>query len=444
VELRGKTVLIVGLKRTGVGVARFVASQGGQVRVADRQGAELLAKELQSLAPIPLDLRLGQNDAGVVSGVDLVVPSPGVPADAPLLREAGRLGIPIWSEIELAFRFLSCPLLAVTGTNGKSTTTSLLGAMVKSGGQQVFVGGNLGTPLIDALTSRYDVAVVEISSFQLEWVEQFRPHIGVFLNLSEDHMERHKSFAVYGMTKRALLAHQEPTDWAVVNRDDPEVWPLAHGLPGRIFSFGWRPVAEGAWIENNVLHIRRDAREVLLPLEELQLFGRHNLENVMAAASAAWLWGLAPEKIAAVLASFQGLPHRLEFVAEKNGVRYFDDSKGTNVGAVVQSLASFMGPVILLAGGVDKGGDYTPLRSLIREKVKFLIVFGQARELIRNHLGGETRTLLVDTLATAVEEAAAVAVAGDTVLLSPACASFDQFDNYAHRGNVFRSCVEQL
>ena len=184
------------------------------------------------------------------------MPSPGVPADAPLLREAGTLGIPIWSEIELAFRFLSCPLLAVTGTNGKSTTTSLLGEMVKGGGKQVFVGGNLGTPLIAALAGRYEVAVAEVSSFQLEWVEQFRPRIGVFLNLTEDHLERHKSFAVYGMTKRALLTRQEPTDWAVVNRDDPAVRPLTHGLPGRIFSFGWQPVAQGAWIENNVLHIR--------------------------------------------------------------------------------------------------------------------------------------------------------------------------------------------
>lgn len=443
-ELRGKTILVLGLKRTGVSVARFVASQGGMVRVADRQGAEAFAKELESLASVPLDLRLGRDNAEVLAGVDLVVPSPGVPADASLLREAGKRGIPIWSEIELAFRFLSCPLLAVTGTNGKSTTTTLLGEMVRRDGKQVFIGGNLGTPLIDALAGRYDAAVAEISSFQLEWVERFRPQIGVFLNLTEDHLERHKSFAVYGMTKRALLASQRPTDWAVVNREDPAVWSLAHGLPGRIFPFGWRPVAEGAWVENEMLHIRCNTQEVVFSLDRLQLYGRHNVENVMAAASAALLWGIAPETISSVLASFKGLPHRLEFVAEKNGVRYFDDSKGTNVGAVVQSLASFSGPVILLAGGVDKRGDYSPLRSLIREKVKLLIVFGQARELMRKVLGDETRTVLVDTLARAVREAAASAVPGDTVLLSPACASFDQFDNYVHRGNVFQACVAGL
>lgn len=443
-DVQGKTVLVIGLKRTGVSVTRFVASRGGRVRITDRQESAALAKEIESLTDVDCELWAGTQVEEAVAGVDIVIPSPGVPMDAPLLREAGKRGIPIWSEIELAFRFLPCPLLAVTGTNGKSTTTSLLGAMLQESGQRVFIGGNLGTPLIDALAEPYDVAVAEVSSFQLEWVDQLRPHIGVFLNLTEDHMDRHQSFAVYGMTKRALLAKQNETDWAVVNRDDAEVWSLAHGLAGRIFSFGWQPVAEGAWIENSTLHLRRDMQTQSFSLERLHLYGRHNLENVMAAASVAFLWGVAPEVIATALASFTGLPHRLELVAEKKGVRYFDDSKGTNVGAVVQSLASFPGPVILLAGGVDKGGEYRPLQALVREKVKLLIVFGQARELIREALGKETQTVVVDTLATAVQKASDVATPGDTVLLSPACASFDQFLNYAHRGSVFRTCVEAL
>lgn len=443
-EFQGKTVLIVGLKRTGVSVARFVARQGGRVRVVDRLPAEALAPEFASLADIPLDAHLGGEESAALEGVDLVVPSPGVPVDAPILFAAGRRGIPIWSEIELAFRFLRCPLLAVTGTNGKSTTTMLLGEMLTRGGVHTFVGGNLGTPLIDALAEPYAAAVAEISSFQLEWVEQLHPRVGIFLNLTEDHMDRHRSFAVYGMTKRALLAQQEPTEWAVVNRDDPEVWPLAHGLPGRIFSFGWQPVAEGSWIADNTLHVRRDGHTTTFALDHLRLYGRHNLENVMAATSAALLWGVPTEAIAVTLAQFNGLPHRLEFVAEKRGVRYFNDSKGTNVGAVMQSLASFPGAVILLAGGVDKGGDYGPLRPLLREKVKGLIVFGQARNLIYAALGGDTQTHVVETLAEAVTAAAAMAVAGDTVLLSPACASFDQFDNYAHRGRVFCACVEGL
>lgn len=445
-ELQNKLILVIGLKRTGLSVARFVSHQGGRVRIADHLPAEALRQELDSLANLPCDLRLGTHEpAAVLDGVDLLIPSPGVPADAPLLRAAHQQGVPIWSEIELAFRFLACPLFAITGTNGKSTTTSLLGAMVQQSGKRVFVGGNLGTPLLNALMApSYDAAVAEISSFQLEWIDQFRPHIGIFLNLTEDHLDRHKSLACYGMTKRALFTKQQPTDWAVVNRDDPEVWKLAQNLPGRLFSFGWQPVEAGAWIENDTLVIRHQSQDIRCALDRLRLYGRHNLENVMAAASAAFLWGVSPSTIASVLASFTGLPHRLEIVAEKQGVRYFDDSKGTNVGAVVQSLASFSGPVILLAGGVDKGGDYSPLRSVVREKVKLLLLFGQARELICNALGNEAPTLVVDTLATAVREAAAAAAPGDTVLLSPACASFDQFENYVHRGKVFRSCVEGL
>ena len=443
-DLRDKIVLIIGLKRTGVSVARFVTRRGGQVRVADCQGREALAPELASLAGVPLDLHLETNDADILAGVDLVVPSPGVPANAPLLQADARQGVPVWSEIELAFRFLPCPLFAVTGSDGKSTTTPLLGEVLRQSGRRVFVGGNLGTPLIEAVTGNYEVAVAEVSSFQLEWVEQFRPHIGLWLNLSEDHLDRHASFAVYGRTKRALLARQKPTDWAVVNRDDPEVWALAHGLPGRVFSFGWTLVPEGTWIDAGTLIVRHDGQEARYALDRVQLHGRHNLENVMAAVSAATLWDAAQEVISSVLATFSGLPHRLQLVTKKHGVSYFDDSKGTNVGAVIQSLASFTGSVILLAGGVDKGGDYSPLRPLVRAKVKKLIVFGQARETIRAALGQEAETVVVDTLPEAVQAAVAGATAGDTVLLSPACASFDQFENYAHRGHVFRACVEAL
>lgn len=447
-ELCGKTVLVVGLKRTGVSVARFVANQGGRVRVNDVQGSPALLSELASLADVPLDLALETNNPEVLSGVDLVVPSPGVPGNAPLLSAARGRGIPVWSEIELAARFIACPIIAITGTNGKSTTTTLLGEILEQHNQRVFVGGNLGTPLLEAAGVRYEVAVAEVSSFQLEWIEQFRPHIGLFLNLSEDHLDRYTSFTAYGLTKRALLAGQESTDWAVVNRDDPEVWALAENLPGQIFSFGWSPlspdVQEGAWSNAETLIVRYRGLEERYELERIRLQGRHNLENIMAAVSAATVWGVARETMLPVLETFSGLPHRMELVAKKRGVCYFDDSKGTNVGAVVQSLASCAGPVILLAGGVDKGGDYRPLQAQVRAKVKKLIVFGQARDVIRAALGSETTTLMVDTLAEAVQEAAAVAHDGDVVLLSPACASFDQFRNYAHRGQVFRACVEAL
>jgi UDP-N-acetylmuramoylalanine--D-glutamate ligase len=253
---------------------------------------------------VPFDSHLGTNDPDVLAGVDLVVPSPGVPASSPLLQAATRQGVPIWSEIELAARFLSCPLLAVTGTNGKSTTTTLLGEILRQSGRRVFVGGNLGTPLIEAVVGDYEVAVAEVSSFQLEWVERFRPQVGLWLNLSADHLDRHASFAAYGRTKRALLARQKPTDWAVVNRDDPQVWALTHGLPGRVFSFGWTPVPEGTWIEARTLVVRHDGQEARYALDRLQLHGRHNLENVMAAVSAATLWGVTQEVIPSVLATF--------------------------------------------------------------------------------------------------------------------------------------------
>lgn len=445
-KLSGKTVLVIGLKRTGTAVVRCVTERGGQVRVTDRQTPAQLATDLASLADIPFDLRLGTEDESLLDGIDLVVPSPGVPRTAPLLMAAGRRGIPIWSEIELAFRLLSCPIVAVTGTNGKSTTTSLLGEFFRANGSRIFVGGNLGVPLLEAVGGNYDVAVAEISSFQLEWIAEFHPRVGVWLNLTEDHLDRHGTLADYGAAKRALFLHQTPAEWAVINRDDSEVARLITGLPARQFSFGWSPVSSGAWVDTQekTLIVKQLDTELRFSLEQLRLHGHHNWENVMAAVSAATLWGIPRAVIERVLASFTGLPHRLEWVATKNEVAYFDDSKGTNVGAVVQSLASFAGPVILLAGGVDKGGDYGPLREPLRTKVKKLILFGAAREIIKEALAGATDTLVVETLSEAVRAAAASACRGDTVLLSPACASFDQFRHYAHRGEVFRACVEEL
>ena len=442
----GKTVLIIGLKRTGVSVARFIARRGGRVRVTDRQSTDQLAEELAQLADSAPEICLGTEHETLLDGIDLVIPSPGVPCTAPLLVAARRRGIPVWSEIELAFRFLHVPVLAVTGTNGKSTTTTLLGECLRASGRRVFVGGNLGTPLLDAVSEDAEVVVAEVSSFQLEWVEQFRPRIGIWLNLTEDHLDRHGTLARYGAAKRALFQQQEPTDWAIVNRHDPEVRRFVQGLPGRLLSFGWEPALHGIWVEaeKKVLMVSIAGRETRVSLAGLRLYGRHNLENVMAAVGAAVLWGVSPEVLEQVLTSFTGLRHRLELVATKQGVAYFDDSKGTNVGAVVQSLASFAGPVILLAGGVDKGGDYLPLRQLVQTKVRKLILFGAARDIIAAALRDATETLIVDTLPEAVRAAATAATAGDTVLLSPACASFDQFRNYAHRGEVFRAAVEAL
>ena len=443
-NLAGKTVLIIGLGRTGKSVAQCVLAHGGCVRVAENQAEAVVSAPAQS----NMEIRSDDDADALLRGVQLVIPSPGVPATHPLLREAVRRRVTVQSEIELAYQLLTCPLVAVTGTNGKSTTTALLGEMMQRSGQETFVGGNLGTPLIDAVGAACAVVVAEISSFQLEWVEQFRPRIGVFLNLSEDHLDRHGSFAHYGRTKRRLFTRQRRSDWAVMNRDDANVRALCHRLPGRLFSFGWTPPAgdrsEGSWVEAETLVLCHAGREMRYAISDIQLRGRHNIANAMAAVSAATLWGVSPAVIQTVLASFTGLPHRLELVAEKNGVAYINDSKGTNIDAVVQSLNSFSEPVILLAGGVEKGGDYRPLREVVQTKVKKLILFGQAQRPLRAALGQDTETLLVNALDEAVQAAHRGAQAGDIVLLSPACASFDQFRNYAQRGEAFRAYVEAL
>ncbi len=450
-DLAGKTVLIIGLGRTGKSVAQCVLARGGHVRVYEDVGSTgtrdsgLGTGRANPQSRVPPD----KGDiGGVLRGVHLVIPSPGVPAMHPLLREAVRRQVAVWSEIELAYQLLTCPILAITGTNGKSTTTSLLGEIIQQSGKATFTGGNLGTPLIDAVGASYAIAVAEISSFQLEWVKQFRPQIGVFLNLSEDHLDRHGSFERYGVAKRRLFAQQRRSDWVVMNRDDPRVRALCQGLPGRLFSFGWTPLAgdsvEGAWVEAGTLVLHHAGHELRYAIDDVHLRGRHNIANVMAAVSAATLCGVPPAVIRTVLATFTGLPHRLELVAEKGGVAYVNDSKGTNIDAVVQSLNSFSGSVILLAGGVEKGGDYRPLREVLRAKGKRLILFGQAQRALHAALGQETETLLVDALDEAVQAAHRGAQAGDTVLLSPACASFDQFRNYAHRGEAFRSYVKAL
>ena len=281
-KLDGKTVLIIGLKRTGVSVARFIAQRGGRVRITDRQAAEQLTNELAAIADIAAEVRVGAEDMSLLDGIDLVVPSPGVPCTAPLLVAAQQRRIPVWSEIELAFRFLRAPVLAVTGTNGKSTTTTLLGELLREHGQRVFVGGNLGTPLLDAVSEDAAAVIAEVSSFQLEWVEQFRPRIGLWLNLTEDHLDRHETLDAYGAAKRAMFVRQAPTDWMIVNRHDPAVQRFTHGLPGRLFSFGWEPVPDGVWIEGEkkALIVNIAGQETRISLAGLRLYGRHNLENV--------------------------------------------------------------------------------------------------------------------------------------------------------------------
>jgi UDP-N-acetylmuramoylalanine--D-glutamate ligase len=443
-ELKGKKVLVIGLARTGRECARFLTRQGAKVSISDLRSANELSQEMAALADLPLSYRLGGEDKTWLDGMDYLVPSPGVPMDNLLLREAVLRRIPVLSEIELAFRYCGAPLLAITGTNGKSTTTTLIGNMLESDGKKIFLGGNLGAPFIGAVIDSWDWGVVEVSSFQLEWVEQFRPRIALLLNITEDHLDRYATFADYCRAKERIFAAQQSSDVAILNRGDPLVWELRERLAARLVSFGFDEVVQGVFATLSEVIWRDGAIEERFSLSKAKIQGVHNVENIMAAIAAAKCAGVSRRAIQSALEEFPGLEHRLEFVRDKDGVRYYNDSKGTNVGAVVKSLASFSGPVILLAGGVDKGGDYEPLSGGIKNQVRRLVLFGAAKQTIAAALGRLTTTVLVDDLAAAVRDAAAHAQPGDVVLLSPACSSFDQFRNYAERGKTFKNLVQAL
>jgi UDP-N-acetylmuramoylalanine--D-glutamate ligase len=443
-ELKGKNVLVIGLGRTGQECARFLVGQGASVTVTDLRPEGDLKDEVTSLAGLPIRYLLGAEERRWLDAVDCIIPSPGVAAENPLLREAAARHVPVLSEIELAFRFFRAPLVAVTGTNGKSTTTTLIGEMMQAAGRKVFVGGNLGTPFIGAVSGAWDWGVLEISSFQLEWIERFRPRVAVLLNVTEDHLDRYPTFDQYRRAKERIFAAQSESEVAVLNREDPWVWALNEIVKARVVSFGFGAVPEGAYAAADMIVWRDGAKEERFPLGKVKIQGVHNVENMMAAIAAAKLAGISRAPIQQTLENFPGLEHRLEFVREKNGVSYYNDSKGTNVGAVVKSLAGFSAPVILIAGGVDKGGDYGPLADGITRTVRRLVLFGAAKNLIARALGDLTETVIVENLAAAVSDAAAAARAGDVVLLSPACSSFDQFRNYAERGRSFKHLVRDL
>ena len=367
-----------------------------------------------------------------------------MPADNPLLAEAVGRGIEVLSEIELAARFSRTPMVAITGTNGKTTTTGLVAAVLEAAGLRVFAGGNIGRPLIEYAEGDWDWGVVEVSSFQLEWVRDFRPCVALHLNLSEDHLDRYDGLSSYGAAKARIFAAQQPGDVAVLNRDDPWVWGLRDGLNARVVSFGWSETEEGAFATPDAIVWRGGGAEERFPLTDVRLRGVHNVENVMAAVCAAMSVGVEGRHIRAAAKRFPGIEHRLEFVRELAGARYFNDSKGTNVGAVRKSLASFDGPIVLIAGGVHKGGSYLGLAPLVRERVRKLILLGESAELIKEALGELTDTLVVKDFGEAVREARTAARPGDVVLLSPACSSFDMFENYAERGRAFKELVQAL
>ena len=440
-DLAGKRVLVVGLGVTGRSVARFLSARGARLVLID-QRADIAREGL----PQDAELCLGSEKAPRLEAIDLVIPSPGVPRTDPLLREAVALRIPVLSELELASRFIEGPIVAITGTNGKSTVTVMLGEVLKAAGRRPFVGGNLGTPLIDAIGIEHDVAVVEVSSFQLEWIDCFRPRVAIHLNLSDDHLYRYRDLEEYRQFKARIFENQHAEDWAIINRDDPHVWQLNGRLTARTINFGLTPAAvlPSISFERGELVFDDGADQRRVSVASLKLPGRHNIANAMAVMAAALVLGVEPDQIERAFAEFKGLAHRIEFVGERNGVGFVDDSKGTNVGATLEALAAVAAPIIWIAGGVDKGGDYSPLRALLKEKVRRAILIGDARYKMQMALGDVTEVELARTLQEAVARAGSIAARGDTVLLSPACSSFDQFRNYEERGRIFKELVRAL
>ncbi len=444
-DLQGKKILVVGSGRTGISTARFCLGKGARVTLNDMQKKFDVPRDLldQGMA-----VEAGGHSIETFVRHDLVVISPGISIMIRPVIEAQARGIEVISEIELAGRFLRAPLIAVTGTNGKTTTTSLIGALLQAAGKRVFVGGNIGTPLIECCmqSEPFDYIVAEISSFQLEAIRHFRPFISVLLNVTDDHLDRHSSFDEYCGAKARIFMNQQSSDVAVISADDPAVLALAPSIKAEVFYFSSsHPSQNGAWHDGLFHFVRsRDRGRLTLDASGAQLRGAHNIENMLAAGSVGFLCGLSGDLIRDALLSFAGLPHRMEFVDEIQGVRFFNDSKGTNVGAVVKSLESLEGPIILIAGGKDKGGSYSPLEALLAGKGKALVVLGEARERIAAELGHAVPTVIVDSLEKAVAEALARACPGDSVLFSPACASFDMFKSYAHRGQCFVDSVKKL
>jgi UDP-N-acetylmuramoylalanine--D-glutamate ligase len=446
-DLQDKKIVIIGMGKTGVATARFLGGRKARVAVTDEKPSGRWDAGYEQIAGAQW-LTEESYGTGILEGADMVIPSPGVPPANMILQKAIRNKIPIMSEIELAYRFLKVPLVAVTGTNGKTTTTTLLGEIFKRSGKKVFVGGNIGNPLIEYADSpqQDDFVVAEISSFQLQWTHSFRPLVAILLNVTPDHIDYHGSFDEYRRIKSLIFANQEQNDFALLNAEDPVGYSLAGGSRAQLALFSSkRELRRGIYLAGNaIIYKSSDGAEEQYPRDMIKMPGLHNLENVMAAVAAARFCGCGRENIIAAVAEFAGLPHRIQFAGERRGVRFYDDSKGTNVGAVVKALDTFSEPVILLLGGRDKDGDFDTLQPQLKTKAKKVILFGEARDRIGSLIGNVVPAEKKATLQEAIESAYKDAAAGDVVLLSPGCASFDEFENYKERGNFFQETVRKL
>ncbi len=450
-ELKGKRIGIIGLSRTGIACTQILTKLGATVVVSDAKNADKLRAEVAQLAGLTgvvFDLG-GHSDT--VLNVDFLVLSPGVPTDIPILCKAQEQGIPMIAEVELSYRLSQAPFVAITGTNGKTTTTLLIGKLLEAYSHRVFVGGNIGRPLIGEVLklTTEDLVVAEVSSFQLEKVEEFHPRIALFLNLTPDHLDRHKTMEAYLEAKKNIFKNQTVQDYIVLNADDKIVSQLASDAPSRVIWFSRRKrVIPGCYLDGEMLVCDLgDGPIEFGAINELKIRGQHNIENALAASAVAFLLGIKPEEIRSGLRSFKGQEHTLEYVLTYKGVKYYNDSKGTNPDAAIKALEAFHEPLILIAGGLNRNLDFADFIQLVVNKVKVLILIGATKEVLRDkalECGFVGKIILTHNLRKAVKIAYEFSELGDVVLLSPACASWDMFDSYAQRGHLFKEYVRKL
>ncbi|HEY3930612.1 MAG TPA: UDP-N-acetylmuramoyl-L-alanine--D-glutamate ligase [Candidatus Koribacter sp.] len=466
-DVRGKRVLVVGLGKSGIASAMFLQARGAKVTVSDAKSEAQLPQEIPLLLDRGITVETGHHGERTFRDQDLIVISPGVPVDQPQLEQARKLGIPVIGEIELAALFVPAHVVAITGSNGKTTTTSLCGEILQAGEHKTLVGGNIGTPAI-SFAEEADAntwCVLEISSFQLETIQSFRPQIAAILNITPDHLDRHHTFEKYAAAKERIFENQKPTDFAVLNADNEPCVEIGKRVKSRVLWFSrLHEVERGAFVRNGKVIFRvgnsaadeelsifktamtddvnRDEREIM-PLSDMLLKGAHNVENVLAAVCVGVAAGVAPEQIRTVVSQFKAVEHRLEYTAKVDGVEYYNDSKATNVDATIKALESFSKGIHLILGGKDKGSPYTVLNDLLQDRVKAVYTIGAAATKIEAEVKGP-EVIHAETLENAVKLASQKAISGDIVLLAPACASFDQFQSYEHRGRVFKELVRKM
>lgn len=446
-ELRGRRVVIVGLARTGEALATFLLDEGARVLISDsrpRPALEPAASRHESRGAV---IEAGGHVPATFFGADLIIPSPGVPR-LDVILEARRRGVPVITEIELAYRFLKGTLVGITGTNGKSTTSTLIHALLRDAGRDAVLAGNIGTPLLSFIRDGRPerVYVTEISSFQLEYIERFKVRLAVYLNLSPNHLDWHGAFGDYAAAKAKLVRGLGADDLAVLNADDEAVWGLREAGPFRACGFSRRgEVERGAFLRGGEIVLRLEGtEEVLMPAAEIALFGAHNRDNVMAAALAGRLLGVPVEGMRETIRTFRGLAHRLEPVLTTGGVAFVNDSKATTVEAAIKAVESFEAPIVLILGGKDKGTDFAPLRSALAGRVRAIVLVGLAKDKIRRALDGAAPMTDVRDYREAVEAAYEAARPGDVVLLAPACTSWDMFTDFEQRGEAFKAEVRRL